>query len=107
MKTEEAVTAFPEGSAAPLSSHAFLDEFALAYPGRSLNACAPSPRPCWSMLAGTSTGGRRATPSGGEEFTYRLERINGAWKAKAASPPFGVKPEIGMRPAADTRVVKF
>lgn len=31
MKTEEAVTAVLEGSAGPLGSHAFLDEFALAY----------------------------------------------------------------------------
>lgn len=31
MKTEEAVTAVLEGSASPLGSHAFLDEFALAY----------------------------------------------------------------------------
>jgi hypothetical protein len=42
-----------------------------------------------------------------EEFAYRLERINGAWKAKDATPPFGVKPNIGMHPTADTRVVKF
>jgi hypothetical protein len=42
-----------------------------------------------------------------DDFTYRLERINGEWKAKAASPPFGVKPNIGMHPTADTRVVKF
>jgi hypothetical protein len=31
MKTEEAVTTILEGSASPLGSHAFLDEFALAY----------------------------------------------------------------------------
>jgi hypothetical protein len=31
MKTEEAVTAVLEGSASPLGSHAFLDEFARAY----------------------------------------------------------------------------
>jgi hypothetical protein len=31
MNTEEAVTAVLEGSASPLGSHAFLDEFALAY----------------------------------------------------------------------------
>jgi len=31
MKTEEAGTAILEGSAGPLGSHAFLDEFALAY----------------------------------------------------------------------------
>ena len=31
MKTEEAITAVLEGGASPLSSHAFLDEFAQAY----------------------------------------------------------------------------
>ncbi len=31
MKTEEAVNAVLEGSATPLSSHTFLDEFARAY----------------------------------------------------------------------------
>ncbi len=31
MKTEEAVTVVLEGSASPLGSHAFLDDFALAY----------------------------------------------------------------------------
>ena len=31
MKIEETVTAVLEGSAGPLGSHAFLDEFALAY----------------------------------------------------------------------------
>ena len=43
----------------------------------------------------------------GKEFTYRLERINGAWEVKAANPSFGVKPNKGMHPTADTRVVKF
>jgi hypothetical protein len=42
-----------------------------------------------------------------DEFTYRLERINGAWKAKDASPPFGAKPNNGMHLTADTRAVKF
>jgi hypothetical protein len=42
-----------------------------------------------------------------EEFTYRLERINGEWKAKVTSPLFRVKPNNGMHPTANTTAFKF
>jgi hypothetical protein len=42
-----------------------------------------------------------------EEFTYRLEKMKGEWKAKVVGSPFGAKPDDGMHPTAGTTPVKF